>query len=100
MKRGSADAPNEGREAALEALEALLDDRTDTSEIPESIDWSDARRGLLHRPVKKQITLRLDTDVVTWFRRRVPGGGGYQTEIHSALREYVPERNRSTDGTA
>ena len=102
MKRRSTEALTESREAELEleALAALPDDRIDTSEIPESIDWSDARRGLFYRPVKKQITLRLDADVVTWFKSRIPGGRGYQTEINRALREYVMERSRSTDGAA
>ena len=36
--------------AEIEALADLPDDRIDTSDIPEIPDWSDARRGLLHRP--------------------------------------------------
>jgi uncharacterized protein (DUF4415 family) len=39
--------------------------------------------------VKKQLTLRLDADVIEWFRTRAPNGEGYQTSINSALREYV-----------
>ena len=98
MKRGSTEVPTEDQEAEIEALAALPDDRIDTSDIPEVSDWSDARRGMFYRPVKKQITLRLDTDVVTWFKSRAPGGRGYQTEINRALREYVREHSRSADG--
>ena len=36
--------------AEIEALANLPDDRIDTSDTPEILDWSDARRGLLHRP--------------------------------------------------
>ena len=36
--------------AEIEALASLPDDRIDTSDIPEILDWSDASRGLLHRP--------------------------------------------------
>ena len=61
MKRGSAEVLTEDQEAEIEALAALPDDRIDTSDIPEVSDWSDARRGMFYRPVKKQITLRLDT---------------------------------------
>ena len=61
VKRGSAEVLTEEQEAEIEALAALPDDRIDTSDIPEVSDWSDARRGMFYRPVKKQITLRLDT---------------------------------------
>lgn len=100
MKKRSTEAPTADQEAELGALAALPDDRIDTTDIPEVLDWSDARRGMFYRPVKKQITLRLDTDVVTWFKSRTPGGRGYQTEINRALREYVREHSRSTDGAA
>ena len=80
--------------AELEALAALPDEDIDTGDIPEVPDWSGARRGLFYRPVKRQITLRLDADVVTWFKRRASGGRGYQTEINRALREYVEQREK------
>ena len=56
---------------------------------PEILDWSDARRGVFYRPVKQQITLRLDADIIAWFKARAPGGRGYQTEINRALRDHV-----------
>ncbi len=40
----------------------------------------------LYRPLKEQITLRLDKDLLSWFKRK---GAGYQTRINEALREYV-----------
>ena len=48
--------------AQLETLKALPDDEIDTSDIPEVRDWSHTRRGLFYRPVKQQITLRLDAE--------------------------------------
>ncbi len=75
--------------AELAALEALPDDQINTSEVSEILDWSDARRGVFYRPVKQQITLRLDADVVAWFKTHAPGGRGYQTDINRALREHV-----------
>lgn len=75
--------------AALAALAALADEEIDTSDIPEILDWSGAKRGLLYRPVKQQITLRLDADVVAWFKASAPGGRGYQTQINRVLREYA-----------
>ena len=53
------------------------------------LDWSGTRRGLLYRPMKQQITLRLDADVVAWFKANAPDGRGYQTEINRVLREHT-----------
>src|ERR1700745_1447453 len=75
--------------AELKALAALRDEAIDTSDAPELIDWSGARRGLFYRPVKQQLTLRLDADVVAWFKRHTTSNEGYQTRINRALREYV-----------
>ena len=79
----------DNQRAELAALEALPDDQINTSEVSEILDWSDARRGVFYRPVKQQITLRLDADVVAWFKTHASGGRGYQTDINRALREHV-----------
>jgi len=70
-------------------LASMPDDEIDTSDIPEVLDRSGAKRGLFYRPTKQQITLRLDADVLAWFRAAVPGGRGYQTEINRVLREHA-----------
>ena len=44
--------------AELQALHELSDDQIDTSDIPELLDWTGARRGLFCLPVKQQIILR------------------------------------------
>ncbi len=80
------------QEEELRALKEIPDDRIDTADIPETLDWSDARRGVFYRPVKQQITLRLDADVVAWFKGRARDGRGYQTDINHALRQYVQLR--------
>ena len=89
MKKATSEALGEKQRAELKALAELADESIDTSDIPEVLDWSGARRGLLYRPVKKQITLRLDADVLSWFKASTPDGRGYQTEINRALREYA-----------
>ncbi len=53
MKTESPRPVNRKQKAELEALAALPGDRIDLSEAPEVRDWSDAKRGLFHRPVKK-----------------------------------------------
>ena len=77
--------------AELQALADLPDDQINTKDIPEQRDWSGAKRGLFFRPIKKQLTLRLDADVIDWFRTHAPNGAGYQTSINTALREYVAQ---------
>jgi uncharacterized protein (DUF4415 family) len=91
MKKGSSETLTETQKAELEALAALPEDKINTVETPEQKDWSGARRGLFFRPVKRQLTLRLDADVIDWFKTHAPNGEGYQTRINSALREYVAQ---------
>ena len=89
MKKGTSRALTKEQKAEIKALANLPDEKIDTTDIPEILDWSGAKRGLLYRPVKRQITLRLDADVVAWFRANAPGGRGYQTEINRVLREHT-----------
>ena len=88
MKKDISELPADVQEQ-IRALEALPEDEIDTTDAPEILDWSDARRGVFYRPVKKQITLRLDADIIAWFKARARDGRGYQTDINGALREHV-----------
>ena len=78
----------------IRTLAAMPDDQIDTTDAPEILDWSDARRGVFYRPVKQQITLRLDADIIAWFKANAPGGRGYQTDINGALRDHVQRMAR------
>ena len=89
MKKGTSRRLTPKQRAELNALAAVGDDEIDTSDAPEILDWSGAKRGVFYRPVKQQLTLRLDADVVAWFKRHAASGEGYQTRINRALREYV-----------
>ena len=88
MKKDITELPPDVQ-AQIRALEVLPDDEIDTTDAPEILDWSDARRGVFYRPVKRQITLRLDADIIAWFKAHARGGRGYQTDINGALREHV-----------
>ncbi|MBM3557450.1 MAG: BrnA antitoxin family protein [Alphaproteobacteria bacterium] len=68
----------------------------DTADMPEIRDWSGAKRGLFYRPIKRQLTLRLDADVVAWFRGQAKDGSGYQTRINRALRDHIAKRRRKS----
>jgi uncharacterized protein (DUF4415 family) len=87
----------------LERLAAKPDAEIDTSDIPEVLDWSGAVRGGLYRPRKEAITIRLDVDLLAWFKSHSPGGRGYQSEINRVLRQHIataekhrPDPNHST----
>lgn len=80
--------------AESEALAAMPDDTIDTSDIPEVTDWSGWVRGKFYRPVKQQVTLRLDADILHWFKTRQGGARGYQTQINAALRKVVDGERR------
>jgi uncharacterized protein (DUF4415 family) len=94
MKKTSSDHLTREQRAELKALAALPEEKINTHDIPEQRDWRGARRGALFRPIKQQITLRLDEDLIEWFRRHPGRGEGYQTTINRALREYVADHER------
>ena len=94
MKKASSSQLTKRQRDELAALKALPDERIDTGDIPEVRDWSGAKRGLFFRPVKQQLTLRLDSDVVAWFKSHASKGEGYQTNMNRALREYVLQRGK------
>jgi uncharacterized protein (DUF4415 family) len=74
------------RKNELGALKYLPDREIDTKDIPEVRDWEGAVRGRFYRPVKKAISLRLDADVLAWFKARHEK---YQSKINEILRDYV-----------
>jgi uncharacterized protein (DUF4415 family) len=76
----------------LKRIDALRDGDIDLSDIPEVTPEMFAkavvRRGLGAEPRKEQVTLRMDADVLKWFRSL---GRGYQTRINALLRAYMAE---------
>jgi uncharacterized protein (DUF4415 family) len=75
--------------AELRQVAQLPDSTIDYSDIPPTseADWSDAVPGHLYRPVKKQVTLRLDADVLAWARGK--GARGYQSRLNAILRDAM-----------
>ena len=94
MKKGASKPLKSEQLAELTALAALPDDAIDMSDAPEVLDWSGAKRGLFYRPLKQQLTLRVDADVIAWFKAQATSKEGYQTRINRALREYVQGQAR------
>lgn len=93
MKKATSKLTRAKQAAELKALAALPDDQINTAAVPEQRDWTGAQRGVFYRPIKKQLTLRLDADLIDWFKTHAPQGEGYQTKINKALREYVAQQD-------
>ncbi|HKI11176.1 MAG TPA: BrnA antitoxin family protein [Candidatus Acidoferrum sp.] len=77
-----------GRKRRLEKLARRLDNEIDTSNIPELTEkfWQNAVRNPFYLPLKQQLTLRLDADIIAWLRRK---GRGYQTRANALLRDAM-----------
>ena len=70
----------------LEYIDNLPDDQIDFSDIPEMTEHKGpVYVGLMYRPGKTSVTIRLDSDMVEWFKAQ---GKGWQTKMNWALRLY------------
>ena len=77
------------------AVKAITEDELEASiaadpdDVHEPIDWSLAVEGI--PPRKRDIHIRIDEDVLDWFRQ---AGRGYQTRINNVLRAFMESRKR------
>jgi len=69
----------------LERLKNMSDDDIDCSDIPALDDDFFKNAKIVTPPAKEQLTIRLDNDMLEWFKNQ---GKGYQTRINSVLRAY------------
>ncbi len=69
-------------------LQKMNDQAIDTSDV-EELDEDFLRRAEIRMPVKKSVTIRIDEDVLLWFKSQ---GKGYQTRINRLLRTYMEGR--------
>jgi uncharacterized protein (DUF4415 family) len=73
-----------------EELEAATAADPDTEELEPG--WIERAELLFPAQPKERVTVRLDADVLEWFRER---GSGYQTRINAVLRSYVEAKRRA-----
>lgn len=64
----------------------------DPDAAPLDIDWSKA--GVVYPPKKQAVSIRLDDDILEYFRAQGPG---YQTRINAVLRHYVEHQRQQED---
>jgi uncharacterized protein (DUF4415 family) len=77
------------------AVDALTDEqikeavRNDPDAVPLDFDWSDA--VLVIPPKKKAISIRVDEDVLDYFKKE---GAGYQRRMNAVLRSYMQQKRK------
>ncbi len=78
----------------LEALAAQPDDQINLTDIPELTDTqlAEMQPAAQYRPIKKQITARVDADVLAWLKSQ---GKGYQSRINAILRREMLEQRQT-----
>lgn len=71
--------------------------------MKKEYDFATAKRGPVVKlpPGKTRVTIRLDNDILDWFRKHVDeaGGGNYQTLINACLREYLAHQREPLEST-
>jgi uncharacterized protein (DUF4415 family) len=77
----------------LAELAAKPENEIDFSDLPPTTeqDWHDAVRGKFYRPIKHQLTVRIDADVLDWLKSQ---GKGYQSRLNDILRMAMIEKVR------
>lgn len=82
----------------IAAIAAKKDEDIDFSDATPVLNWSGAEIGKFYRPVKKTVTMRMDSDVIAWLKT---DGRGYQTKANWLLRHamlhYTGEKSLSND---
>ncbi len=77
--------------------------RNDEYEMKSHYDFSKGRRGPILPPKsgKTRITIRIDDNILEWFRNKVDaaGGGNYQTMMNNALRQYIETQEGILEST-
>lgn len=81
----------------LEGLATKRDDQIDVSDIPELTDeqLAEMKPFGFYRPIKQQITARVDADVLAWLKSQ---GKGYQSRINAILRREMLEQRQTKLG--
>ena len=81
------------REEQLKILGLMKDSEIDYTDAPATDEefWQDATVNI--PPVKVPVTLRIEPDLLDWYKQQVPRG--YQTLINHVLRKYMVEKKSS-----
>jgi hypothetical protein len=75
----------------LQELAAMADASIDTSDAPEVLDWTGAKRGLFHGRASghDQIAVGLNSQIFAWFREHSEPGEDVESRINRVLSEHI-----------
>lgn len=84
----------EAQRQHLDALASRPDDQIELNDMPELTDTqlAEMKPAAHYRPIKKQITARVDADVLAWLKSQ---GKGYQSRINAILRREMLEQRQA-----
>jgi uncharacterized protein (DUF4415 family) len=76
---------------------AMPEEQANTDDSPELTEarLAELRRGEFYRPIKQQITVRIDADVLAWLKSQ---GKGYQSRMNAILRDAMLNAKPTTPG--
>jgi len=82
----------------LAALAGRSEDEIDFSDIPATteVDWQGAERGRFYKPIKKQLTVRIDADILEWLKSEEKVG--YQKRLNAILRNAMLQTRTQARG--
>jgi uncharacterized protein (DUF4415 family) len=91
----------------LKRIDSMADEDIDFSDIPPLTDEQLSAMKPLSEvfpdaiPKKVRITIRLDADIISWFKEQVQqaGGGNYQTLLNDALRKHIENQKEPLEDT-
>jgi uncharacterized protein (DUF4415 family) len=83
----------------LAALSVKPESEIDFSDLPATSkqDWQAADRGKFYRPIKQQLTVRIDADVLEWLKNQ---GKGYQSRLNDILRSAMLDQMQGRNGVS
>lgn len=77
----------------------MNEDSMRVDQMRDNYDFSKGERGAVVKTAKERITIRLDPDIIQWFKDQVHGGGNYQSMINEALRHHVQRQGEPLEST-
>ena len=91
---------NKKQKRQIAAIAAKKDADIDLSDMPEVLDWSKAEIGKFYRPTKKTVTVRLDTDIITWLKSYGRESDQDQHAMRHAMKSSVRAKARQSSTTS
>lgn len=67
--------------------------------MKDNDDFSQGKRGAVAKTTKENITIRLDPEIIDWFKAQVEGGGNYQSLMNEVLKAHIKQQAEPLEDT-